>query len=163
MLTIKEIKELIRAVDESSLTKLTFEHEGTKIKLKKSSGGVVVSEPTAQPIQVAVPQPVAPAVEQTPVVAEEKTVAPNEEEQHVGCVEIVSPMVGTFYQSPSPEAAPFVKVGDVVSADQVVCIVEAMKLFNEIEAECVGTIEKVLVKDGQLVEFGQPLFIVRPN
>ncbi|QHJ71455.1 acetyl-CoA carboxylase biotin carboxyl carrier protein [Planococcus halotolerans] len=77
--------------------------------------------------------------------------------------QILSPMVGTFYQSPSPEEPAYVQVGTKVTADQVVCIVEAMKLFNEIEAEVDGEIAEILVKDGQLVEYGQPLFLVKTN
>ncbi len=76
---------------------------------------------------------------------------------------ITSPMVGTFYQAPSPDAPTYVKVGDKVSDETIVCIVEAMKLFNEIEAEIKGEIVEILVKDGQLVEYGQPLFLVKPE
>ncbi len=76
---------------------------------------------------------------------------------------IDSPMVGTFYTSPNPDAEPFVKVGDQVTPDTVVCIIEAMKVFNEIKAECSGTIAKVLVNNGESVEFGQKLFLVKPS
>ena len=75
---------------------------------------------------------------------------------------ITSPMVGTFYSSPSPDAAPFVKVGDGVEPDTIICLIEAMKVFNEIKAEVAGRVEKVLVSNGQTVEFGQPLMMVRP-
>ena len=76
--------------------------------------------------------------------------------------EILSPMVGTFYPASDPDSPPFIKVGDVVDADTKVCIIEAMKIFNEIKAQCSGTISKVLVENGEAVEFGQPLFIVTP-
>lgn len=90
---------------------------------------------------------------------QEEVEAPSEE----GLVEIVSPMVGTFYAAASPEADNYVAVGDRVTETSIVCIVEAMKLFNEIEAEVNGEIVDILVEDGQLVEYGQPLFLVRPN
>ncbi|WP_338470218.1 acetyl-CoA carboxylase biotin carboxyl carrier protein [Niallia sp. XMNu-256] len=165
MLKVQEIRELIKVIDQSSIEEFTFEQEGSKIKIKKKSGmeaGVVHSVP--QPVAVTVPQPV---VEQQPVnqvatesqpVAQQATQT-NETNLH----KITSPMVGTFYHSSSPDAEPYVKVGSKVSTDSIVCIVEAMKLFNEIEAEVNGEIVEVLVKNGQLVEYGQPLFLVKPE
>jgi len=84
-------------------------------------------------------------------------------DDEAGLVKIESPMVGTFYTASNPEAAPFVKPGDQVTEDSVVCIIEAMKIFNEIKAETTGTIQRVLVKNGEPVEFGQPLFLVKPD
>ncbi len=167
MLKVQEIRELIKVIDQSSIEEFTFEQEGSKIKIKKKSGveaGVVHA--VQQPVAVAVPQSQSVAVqqpvEQDPAESEtvtEQTDQTNETNLH----KITSPMVGTFYHSSSPDAEPYVKVGSKVSTDSIVCIVEAMKLFNEIEAEVNGEIVEVLVKNGQLVEFGQPLFLVKPE
>lgn len=105
------------------------------------------------------PAPVAPKAEEK--VEEPKAAAPVADDASLH--KITSPMVGTFYQAPSPDAPAYVKVGDKVGEETIVCIVEAMKLFNEIEAEIKGEIVEVLVKDGQLVEYGQPLFLVKPE
>lgn len=164
---IQEIREIIKLVDGSSIDEFTYESEGTKVKLKKN--GAAVSAPAAQPAAPApaasAPTPVAAVPAATPkaeeLVSEEVPELPaaNNENLH----QIMSPMVGTFYASPSPEESAYVEAGSKVKADQVVCIVEAMKLFNEIEAEVDGEIAEILVKDGQLVEYGQPLFLVKTN
>lgn len=165
---IQEIREIIKLVDGSSIDEFTYESEGTKVKLKKNGGAT--SAPAAQaPVAPAAPKTEespkptvsAPTAKAEELISEEvpETPAQNNENLH----QILSPMVGTFYQSPSPEEGPYVQVGTEVSADQVVCIVEAMKLFNEIEAEVDGEIAEILVKDGQLVEYGQPLFLVKTN
>ena len=161
MLKIQEIREIIKLIDQSSIEKFTYETESSKITLKKGS-----SAPVVAPVQEAIVQP-APVVEKvTPVVEQvtQQEAAPVVEEK----VEIdetlhaiTSPMVGTFYKASSPEADAYVKIGDKVSAESIVCIVEAMKLFNEIEAEVTGEIVEILVEDGQLVEYGQPLFHVK--
>ncbi|MBK5500903.1 MULTISPECIES: acetyl-CoA carboxylase biotin carboxyl carrier protein [Peribacillus] len=163
---VQEIREIIKLVDQSNISEFVYENEGTKIKLKKPETELV-GHPAAAPevVQanaavevkpVAAPAPAAPkAVEPA-----KPTVAVTEQEN---LHKITSPMVGTFYQSPSPDAAAYVKAGDKVTADSIVCIVEAMKLFNEIEAEVNGEIVEVLVKEGQLVEYGQPLFLVKPE
>lgn len=159
---IQEIREIIKLVDGSSINEFTYEAEGTKIKLKKTGAA---SDTVAAPASSAPPQaPAAPAAPQAPVAEDngaEQTAA--SESANANMHKILSPMVGTFYQSPSPEEAAYVQVGSKVSAEQVVCIVEAMKLFNEIEAEVDGEIAEILVKDGQLVEYGQPLFLVKTN
>ncbi len=167
MLKIQEIREIIKLIDSSSIDEFTFNEDGTKLKLKKNAGQVVVTEapkaitqaiaPTVAPkAEVAEAPKAAPApkVEAAPA---PKAVATQDADLH----KIVSPMVGTFYQSPDPESPVFVKVGDKVGEESVVCIVEAMKLFNEIEAEVTGEIVEILVKDGELVEYGQPLFLVK--
>jgi acetyl-CoA carboxylase biotin carboxyl carrier protein len=171
MLKIQEIRELIRLINESNIEEFVYENEGTKVHMKKPSVAApveaVVKQTVVEPapalkqepiVQQAAPQAAAPAVE---VKQEEKPKqeAVNTENLH----KITSPMVGTFYAAPSPDAPPYVKVGDKVKPDTVVCIVEAMKLFNEIEAEVSGEIVEVLVKNGQLVEYGQPLFLVKPE
>ncbi|EDL64555.1 acetyl-CoA carboxylase biotin carboxyl carrier protein, partial [Bacillus sp. SG-1] len=111
-----------------------------------------VSKPAAQAPAQTSKAPEAPAQAEAPAPAADENLH-----------KIVSPMVGTFYQSPSPDKDAYVKTGSKVSEDSVVCIVEAMKLFNEIEAEVKGEIVEILVKDGQLVEYGQPLFLVKPE
>lgn len=170
MLKIHEIREIIKLIDQSSIDEFKLEAEGTKIKLKKSSGteSVVMAQPVAQaPVvqAVAAPVPSVPAVAAAPVAAEAPKaaapVAPAADDANLH--KIVSPMVGTFYSAPEPGKPPYVQAGDKVSTNKVVCIVEAMKLFNEIEAEVNGEIVKVLVQDGQLVEYGQPLFLVKPE
>ncbi|WP_033845374.1 acetyl-CoA carboxylase biotin carboxyl carrier protein, partial [Geobacillus thermoleovorans] len=108
------------------------------------------------PVQAAASEAPAPKAE-TPVVKEEKPAVEGNLHQ------ITSPMVGTFYAAPAPDKPPYVKPGDKVKKDTVVCIIEAMKLFNEIEAEVDGEIVEVLVQNGQLVEYGQPLFLVKPE
>lgn len=163
MLKIQEIREIIKLIDQSSIEKFTFESNGEKIKLEKGS-----SQPVVTPTVVA-----APIVQQeTPAQpsAIEKITAPVQEMSEVvsqvedpSLHKVTSPMVGTFYASSSPEEEAFVQNGDKVKPESIVCIVEAMKLFNEIEAEVSGEIVEILVKDGQLVEYGQPLFLVKAN
>jgi acetyl-CoA carboxylase biotin carboxyl carrier protein len=165
MFKMQEIREIIKLVDASSLDEFVYEAEGTKVKLKKSNGVVnqivtpLVEAPTV--IKQSAPQEVAAEkapekIEVAPAPTPKVEVA-NDADLH----KILSPMVGTFYQSPNPDSPAFVQVGDKVGSETIVCIVEAMKLFNEIEAEVEGEIVEVLVKDGQLVEYGQPLFLVK--
>lgn len=165
MLKVQEIRELIKLVDQSTIDEFEYEHEGSKIKMKKSALAEAVVQPAAvqRAVEIPVQQPAAPAApiqEAAPAAVQE---APKETVQDAGLHKITSPMVGTFYASPSPDADVYVKAGSKVSKDSVVCIVEAMKLFNEIEAEVNGEIVEILVKDGQLVEYGQPLFLVKPE
>ncbi|WP_285768875.1 acetyl-CoA carboxylase biotin carboxyl carrier protein [Peribacillus sp. SI8-4] len=160
---VQEIREIIKLVDQSNITEFVYENEGTKIKLKKTET-VTAIQPAASPDVVqanaaAEVLPAAPAVAKS-VEPEAPAAAVSEREN---LHKITSPMVGTFYQSPAPDSPAYVKAGDKVSADSIVCIVEAMKLFNEIEAEISGEIVEVLVKEGQLVEYGQPLFLVKPE
>lgn len=166
MLKVQEIREIIRLIDHSTIDEFTYEAEGTKVKLKKnrSQSATEVVAPQTQVAAPVAPAPVvveaqAKPVTETVVKEEPKKSAIEDETLH----KITSPMVGTFYQSSSPETPAYVQVGDKVSADGVVCIVEAMKLFNEIEAEVSGEIVEILVNDGQLVEYGQPLFLVKAN
>ncbi|MFZ4450491.1 acetyl-CoA carboxylase biotin carboxyl carrier protein [Salibacterium aidingense] len=154
MFTMDEIKELIRAVDESTVGELEIRGE-TKEKLtirKEGNGDAVPVQP--QPVQQAAPAPAAEPAKGTETVQ-------SEEKKDDNLQEIVSPMVGTFYRSPSPEADMYVKEGDQVKEDSVVCIIEAMKLMNELEAEVSGELVEVLVDNGELVEYGQPLFLVK--
>ncbi|MBD8070402.1 acetyl-CoA carboxylase biotin carboxyl carrier protein [Bacillus sp. PS06] len=166
MLKIQEIRELIKLIDQSSIDEFTFEHEGSKVKMKKHKE-VIPAAPQAQTIveqpATLVPQPVAQAVPAPQVEAKQEATAvvASEETGKENLHKITSPMVGTFYSSPSPDSPVYAKAGDKVNPDTVVCIVEAMKLFNEIEAEVTGEIVEVLVENGQLVEYGQPLFLVK--
>ncbi len=163
-LKMHEIRELIRIIDESSIYEFELEKDGEKVTLRKAQPQVITQQvPVAAPVA---PQ-VAPSVSAstTPVVPEAapETAAPAEVAIDENLHKIISPMVGTFYQAASPDAAPFVSEGDVINSKTVVCIVEAMKLMNELEAEVSGTVVKVLAENGQLVEYGQPLFLVKPS
>ena len=114
------------------------------------------------PVSLPPPAP-APQVAPSPPVVAASGAAPSEADDTAGLVAVSSPMVGTFYSAATPDADPFVKSGDSIGEDTVVCLVEAMKIFNEIKAECSGTIQKVLVSNGDAVEFGQDLFLVKPS
>jgi acetyl-CoA carboxylase biotin carboxyl carrier protein len=167
MLKIQEIREIIKLIDQTGIEEFKYKTEEGEIKLKKG-GAVQVTEtaPAAQVAAAPAPAPAAPAAQPAPVAKEEpkqQEAAPEASSQDENLLEVKSPMVGTFYKSPSPDAPAFVSVGDKVKPDSVVCIVEAMKLFNEIEAEMNGEIAQILVEDGQLVEYGQPLFLVKPE
>ncbi|BCT28696.1 acetyl-CoA carboxylase biotin carboxyl carrier protein [Bacillus velezensis] len=157
MLKINEIHELIKRIDESSIDEFVYEIEGVSLKLKKNEAPAVNVTGQVQ----AVPAAYAPAPQAAKPEAREAAPAQEAPKQDENLHKITSPMVGTFYASSSPEAGPYVNQGSKVSENTVVCIVEAMKLFNEIEAEVKGEIVEVLVENGQLVEYGQPLFLVK--
>lgn len=161
MLKVEEIRELIQMIDESSIDEFSYETEGAKLKLRKANETVVQA---AAPKQVVEAEKQArPVASSEPTVEVEETAA--EESASESTVdydfEIVAPMVGTVYRASSPESDPYVKRGSSVSEGSIVCIIEAMKLFNEIESEVDGEIVEVLVEDGELVEYGQPLFRVK--
>ena len=166
----KQIQELIKMVGKSNLTELKIEDGDFRITLRtKEYGG------RTEVVQVAAPQPAAPAVAPTPQPtpqpeaprAEAAKEAPKEAAADAAddgkYITIKSPMIGTFYRSPGPDKDPFVKVGDNIDQGTVICIIEAMKLFNEIESEQKGKIVKVLVDDASPVEYDQPLFIIDPS
>jgi biotin carboxyl carrier protein len=136
---LEKLKEFIKFMEENSLCELEIEEEGKKIRLKKFSEN--------QPVVVS--HIASPAKEEKSATRE-------------GLIEIKSPMVGTFYRAPSPGAKPYVEIGDVIKPGDVVCIIEAMKLMNEIKAEIGGKVTEVLVENGQPVEFGQTLFVLEP-
>lgn len=163
LLNIEDIKELIRLLDQSSISEFKYEHEELKITIKKGSGELepigTQQEKVAPSLPSVVKQDEGSAIEPDQEGGEPVQESGTGEETNLHT--IVSPMVGTFYRAPSPEAEPYVKEGDYVTEDTVVCIVEAMKLMNEIEAEVKGEIVKVLAENGQLVDYGQPLFLVR--
>lgn len=163
MFKLSEIKEIIKLIDQTSVEELEIENEGSRLHIRKPGKAEVVTVQAApamhtytQPAVVTEQPVVAPAAPQAEVPAQ---TAASTEQYH----KITSPMVGTFYSSPTPDAAAFVKVGDRVNSKTVVCILEAMKLMNELEAEVNGEIVEVLVTNGQLVEFGQPLFLVKAD
>jgi len=147
----KEIKNMIDFISKSGLAEVNIETEEFKISVKRNAEGAVVAAPALAPAPVAVQATAAPEV----------VVAPVEESNNY--IEVKSPMIGTFYRSPTPEDPQFVGVGDTISVGQKVCIIEAMKLFNEIESEVSGTIVKVLIDDASPVEYDQPLFLVDPS
>src|SRR3990172_8203126 len=138
-MNLKEIKELIELLKGTEISELEIERSGVKIRIRK--GGDVTFHPSI------------PLMEYPP--AEKAT-----EQAKVNQVKVTSPIVGTFYRSSSPDKPPYVEVGDMVKKGQVLCIIEAMKLMNEIESEAAGKIVQVLVEGGQPVEYGQPLFII---
>lgn len=144
---VARIRQIIELMEQHELVEVDLQEGEEKIKLKR--GGAVQ--------MVAAPVAAAPAVAPTP------TAASAPADNTAGTVTINAPMVGTFYAKANPESPTFVKVGDRVNADTVVCIVEAMKVFNEIPAECSGTIVEVLVNDQQPVDFGKPMFRVQPD
>lgn len=148
-MNLKEIKEIINLMNEHDLTEIEIEREGTKIKIKKGSVEVIES-PRRAPIEYREPLLTA----STPAESAKATNTNNKE--------IKSPMVGTFYRAPSPDAPAFVEIGQTVEVGQVVCIVEAMKLMNEIKSEVRGKIIESPVENAQPVEFGQKLFVVEP-
>ncbi|RXT13783.1 acetyl-CoA carboxylase biotin carboxyl carrier protein [Ammoniphilus sp. CFH 90114] len=169
MLKMHEIREIIKLVDQSSVQEFEMENEGLRISIKKGREGVVLPEQQVVAAAPVIPAP-APVVVSKPAPTVERVREPEVPTQQAAVQEpvvdealkkIVSPMVGTFYTKPDPNSPSYVKVGDKVNPDSIVCIVEAMKLFNEIEAEVTGEIVKILVTDGQLVEYGQPLFLVK--
>ncbi|MCH7321859.1 acetyl-CoA carboxylase biotin carboxyl carrier protein [Solibacillus sp. MA9] len=157
MFKVQEIREIIKLVDASSIDEFVYEADGAKVKLKKKNGVTEVVAPKKEAAPAAVVPAPAPVVEAPKVEVAPAAPVADTAELH----KITSPMVGTFYQSPNPDSPAYVKVGDKVGDESIVCIVEAMKLFNEIEAEIKGEIVEILVKDGQLVEYGQPLFLVK--
>jgi acetyl-CoA carboxylase biotin carboxyl carrier protein len=168
LLKVQEIRELIKLVDQSSLDEFIYENDGSKIKMKKNVGTTVATVSSApQAVVQAVPEikapPVAAVAAPTTVQEVKQEAEASNQTDTANLHKITSPMVGTFYSSPTPDADAYVKAGSVVSKDSIVCIVEAMKLFNEIEAEVNGEIVEVLASNGQLVEYGQPLFLVKPE
>ena len=154
MIDIRKLKELVRLMVENDLSELDLRDQEETVTIKRGPDEVPVVQQA--PVMVA-PAQVAPAPAQAAPSATESAGTDD------GLVAVESPMVGTFYTAPNPDSDPFVKTGSAVSADSVVCLIEAMKVFNEIKAETNGTIERILVNTGEAVEFGQKLFLVKPN
>jgi acetyl-CoA carboxylase biotin carboxyl carrier protein len=152
---LKEIKKIVEMMTENDLAEFLLEEEAFTLQLKRGTAGItqvvsaphqMMAAPAAAPVAVSAAAPVA-----APVVNE-----------NAGLIEIKSPMVGTFYRSPSPDADSFVQIGQDVSSETVVCIIEAMKVMNEIQSEVKGKIKKILVDNATPVQFGQALFLVEP-
>ncbi len=151
-MNIKEIKEMVNLMNENGLMELEIEKEGMRIRLKKTAAGIEMGAPILVERQRAEQQPV--AKHDAPAQAAKELISKS--------VEIKSPMVGTFYRAPSPEAPPYVEVGQNIEPGQVICIIEAMKLMNEIKSEIKGKIIEVLVDNAEPLEFGQPMFLIEP-
>lgn len=154
----EKIRELIELMKENDLSEIRIVDGETRLLLRRGipGGNISIAAPAAiPPVPITAPPP-AVAVDQVTFMDQSAPEDP-------GLAAICSPMVGTFYASPSPDADPYVKVGDRVTADTVVCIIEAMKVMNEIKAEVAGVIEEVMVEGGNPVEFDQPMFMVRPT
>ncbi|QJW47093.1 acetyl-CoA carboxylase biotin carboxyl carrier protein [bacterium BFN5] len=152
MLKIEDIATLIKLIDQSSLTRLELECESTKLVLVKADSAELAAMPAATVSQY---EPLVKDAARTEKVAQADT----KEELYT----ITAPMVGTFYAAAEPGAEPFIQIGQKITTDQIVCILEAMKLFNETEAGVAGEVISVLAKDGDFVEYGQPLFVVKPD
>ncbi len=153
-MNLKEIKEIIALMNENDLNEIEIDRDGLKLKLKKSKGDAPAVMMQAPSVPYSLEKIPAPQITREQAAAGE---SPRKNSS-----EIKSPMVGTFYKSPSPEAPAFVEVGQTVEVGQVVCIVEAMKLMNEIKSEVRGKVVEVVVENAEPVEFGQTLFVVEP-
>jgi acetyl-CoA carboxylase biotin carboxyl carrier protein len=171
---ITEIQELIKFVAKSGVSEVEIEDKDFKINIKtpaskRGKGSEVTQQMMPQGMQMMQPQYAQPMQQQIPQAAPAPAPAPAapaqtaEDKAAANYIEIKSPMIGTFYRSPSPDKPQFVKVGDTIKAGDVVCIIEAMKLFNEIEAEVSGKVVKVLVDDMTPVEYDQPLLLIDPS
>jgi acetyl-CoA carboxylase biotin carboxyl carrier protein len=158
----KQIQELIKMVNKSNIGEVTVEEKGFRLTIKQKEDPVqqVIAAPV-QPQVFAAPQPIAAAASLQPAAEKAKQQEPPPAAAD-NYITIKSPMIGTFYRSSSPDKPAFINVGDEIDSGKVVCIIEAMKLFNEIESEVKGKIVKVLVEDASPVEYDQPLFLVEP-
>jgi acetyl-CoA carboxylase biotin carboxyl carrier protein len=149
MMELEDLKELINFLKNTDITEVSIETKGTKVRLRREH---LIGQPAPKPGG-------APAAGEA--AAEAEALAAQEDESH-RLITVTAPLVGTFYRAPSPEAAPFVEVGDSVKKGQVICIIEAMKLMNEIESEADGVVARVLVENSHPVEYGEPLFLLEP-
>jgi acetyl-CoA carboxylase biotin carboxyl carrier protein len=157
---IKSIKKIIELMKENELAEFELAEEGFRITIKRRNGGepqVVISQPGTSMVMASAPVAHSAAQAVAPAITAGKAETPS------NWKDVKSPMVGTFYRAASPEAEPFVSVGTQVDEDTVVCIIEAMKVMNEIKAECRGVVRKVLAENATPVEFGQALFQVEPS
>jgi acetyl-CoA carboxylase biotin carboxyl carrier protein len=145
---LRKLKKLIDLVEESGISELELTEDGEKVRISRNftSNQTYMPQPVQHVMTQQAPQQTIQSEESAPVVEDGKVVK--------------SPMVGTFYEAPSPDAAPFVKVGDKVAVGDTLCIIEAMKLLNEIESDQAGVVKKILVKNLEAVEFGEPLFVI---
>jgi acetyl-CoA carboxylase biotin carboxyl carrier protein len=151
-MTVKELREMISLMQENGLVELEIEKNGFKIRLKKGAAGAIVPEMGHAASPVLTQPGVAPQVSPLPA-----------EQREAGMYFVRSPMVGTFYASPAPDAQPYVVQGKDMKEGDILCIIEAMKLMNEIKSEVHGRVVEILVKNGQSVEFDQPLFKIKTS
>ncbi|HNX91134.1 MAG TPA: acetyl-CoA carboxylase biotin carboxyl carrier protein [Candidatus Omnitrophota bacterium] len=154
-MNIKKIQELIELMNNNDLAEIAIEQEGSKVKLVKKGAGSAEQRIISIPQAVSAQQSAAEAIAQ-PASAEKNP------ENNKNLSEIKAPMVGTFYRAPSPEAEPYAQVGNIIHKGDVLCIVEAMKLMNEVKSEIDGKIMRILVENAEPVEFGQVMFLVEP-
>lgn len=152
---LKDIKAIIDLMKKNSVAEFELEREGFKIRLRRGDSGASIAQEDASAVRMSAALPTLGAAPTAAV--------PSPADPAAIGIEIKSPMIGTVYRSPSPEASPYVEVGAEVNPDTVVCIIEAMKVMNEIKAEVRGVITEVLVDTGRPVEFGQPIFRIRPH
>jgi len=155
-MNLKEIKELIEMLKGTDISELEIERSGVKVRLRK--GGDVTFHPVMPRMEYPPAAIVAPAVNEALPAPLEKSAEPAKTNQ----IKVTAPIVGTFYRASSPDKSPYVEVGDIVKKGQILCIIEAMKLMNEIESETSGKIVQILMENGQPVEYGQPLFAIEP-
>ena len=168
-MNLKELKEILQMLDERDITEFELEEEGKRLRVRRASA--IHAPAPAAPVLIA-PAPASPASAATPADSGRRAeappapapvaAAPPAEDAANGLAVVKSPIVGTFFRAPDPNAAPFVNVGDHVKVGQVLCIIEAMKLMNEIECEVAGEVVKVHHDSGQPVQYGEPLFTIRP-
>lgn len=161
----KELKSILQALQEHEVAELTLETPDYKLTVKRGGEVQYVAAPAPvviqpQAVPASSPSPIQTQVETPAPAPTPKPEAPKEDTSRY--VEVKAPIVGTFYRAPSPEAEPFVKEGDLVKKGQVLCIIEAMKLMNEIESEVSGVVRKILVSNGEPIEYGQVLFLIEP-
>ncbi len=152
---INLLKKIVKIFEESSITELEIEEENTRIRISKDQGGYMMPQGQFQPVMPQMGAQSSPAAS-----APAEVPAAKKEEAKGNFHEVKSPIVGTFYRAPAPDSDSYVKVGDTVSAGTTLCIVEAMKLMNEIESDVAGKIVKILVENGKPVEYNQPLFLI---
>lgn len=159
-MNLKEIKELIDLLKNTDISELEIERSGVKVRLRK--GGDVTFHPSMPRMEYPPAAIVAPALTEAPAPASGSAAGQSAVPAKTDLVKVTSPIVGTFYRSSSPDKPAYVEVGDIVKKGQVLCIIEAMKLMNEIECESAGKITQILVDTGAPVEYGQPLFVIDP-
>ncbi|HLF94000.1 MAG TPA: acetyl-CoA carboxylase biotin carboxyl carrier protein [Planctomycetota bacterium] len=148
---LDEIKRILQLMEENKLVEFEYEDEGRRLKLRRAE-----DRPVHAPVSIALPAPVAATAASDAAAA----AASAEAARPANVAEFKSPLVGTFYRSSKPDSDAFVNVGDKIGPEKVLCIIEAMKVMNEIKAEIGGTVREILVKNGQAVEFGEPLFLI---
>jgi len=161
-LNLDELKQLLQLLDEREIAEFELEEDNLKVRVRKAARAPVVPATAAPPpVAASIPAPIA-AGEASPLAPAPAPAAPPPTSEAAGLEVVKSPIVGTFYRTPDPNSPPFVEVGDRIKPGQVLCIIEAMKLMNEIEAETAGEVVKIHKEHGQPVQYGEPLFSIRP-